>query len=111
MSVIHVVLFKYKSSATAEDVQNVCSEMLALKSGCLHPTTQTTYIKSLTGGTNNSPEPHQNGFTHAFVVEFASVEDREYYVDQDPIHQAFKTNAGPTIEKVCVLDYTVGVFE
>ncbi|KAK6452903.1 hypothetical protein FP744_10009154 [Trichoderma asperellum] len=74
MSVIHVVLFKYKSSATAEAVQN-------------------------------------NGFTHAFVVEFASVEDRDYYVDQDPIHQAFKTNAGPTIEKVCVLDYTVGVFE
>ncbi|EHK42218.1 uncharacterized protein TrAtP1_011901 [Trichoderma atroviride] len=111
MSVIHIVLFKYKSSATAEAVQNAVSEMLALKSGCLHPTTQTTYIKALTGGINNSPENLQNGFTHAFVVEFASVEDRDYYVDKDPIHEAFKTNNGPTIEKACVLDYTVGVFE
>lgn len=76
MSVIHIVMFKYKSSASTEAVQNVrirerlaliatanpefyqqaCSEMLALKSSCLHPTTQTAYIKSLTGGLNNSPE-------------------------------------------------------
>ncbi|KAM0461630.1 hypothetical protein ACHAPV_004338 [Trichoderma viride] len=111
MSVIHIVLFKFKSSATAEAVQNAVSEMLALKSDCLQPTTQTAYIKSFTGGINNSPENLQNGFTHAFVVEFASVEDRDYYVDKDPVHEAFKTNNGPIIEKVCVLDYTVGVFE
>lgn len=31
----------------------------------------------------------QKGYTHAFVVEFASVEDRDYYVKEDEKHRAF----------------------
>jgi hypothetical protein len=37
-------------------VLQIYSKMLGLKDGCLHPTSQKPYIKSLTGGTNNSPE-------------------------------------------------------
>ncbi|KAJ6447147.1 hypothetical protein O9K51_01922 [Purpureocillium lavendulum] len=111
MAVVHVVLFQFKSTAGADAVQKVCSAMLALHGGCMHPTSQKPYIQSVTGGTNNSPEPHQNGLTHGFVVQFDSTEDRDYYVNDDPVHQGFKDLAGPIIEKVCVLDYTAGVFE
>lgn len=31
--------------------------MLALKHGCIHPTTKAPYIRSSTGGKNYSPEP------------------------------------------------------
>jgi hypothetical protein len=34
----------------------VCSDLLALKDNCLTATTQTPYIKSVTGGINSSPE-------------------------------------------------------
>lgn len=33
--------------------------MLGLKDGCIHPTTQKQYIKSLTGGKDNSIEGAQ----------------------------------------------------
>lgn len=33
-----------------------CDRMLALKYQCIHPTSQEPYIKSSTGGVNNSPE-------------------------------------------------------
>ena len=32
--------------------------MLALSEKCLHPTSQKPYIKSFSGGKNNSPEGH-----------------------------------------------------
>jgi hypothetical protein len=46
--------------------------MLALRNLCVHPTSQQTYIKSLTGGLDNSPEGLQvcqgtQKLTHFFV--------------------------------------------
>jgi hypothetical protein len=35
--------------------------MLALEEKCIHPTSQTPYIKSFSGGKNNSPEGHAVG--------------------------------------------------
>jgi hypothetical protein len=32
--------------------------MLGLKDQCIHPTSQKQYIKSFSGGKNNSPEGH-----------------------------------------------------
>ena len=52
----------------------------------------------------------QEGLTHGFVVQFTSKEDRDYYVNQDPAHEAFKSTAGPFIEKAVVFDFQDGVF-
>ena len=52
----------------------------------------------------------KNGLTHAFVVEFDTPEDRDYYVRDDPVHQGFVKSAGPIIEKAIVVDYAAGVF-
>lgn len=52
----------------------------------------------------------QNGITHAFVAEFASAEDRDYYTHKDPAHLAFVQSLSGVIEKVQVIDYTPGVY-
>ena len=48
--------------------------------------------------------------THAFVIEFASVEDRDYNVNKDPAHHELKKFVGSHIAKAQVFDYENGVF-
>lgn len=52
----------------------------------------------------------QGGFTHGFVVEFASQADRDYYVSKDPSHQAFVAKNSPRFDDVRVIDYEKGVY-
>ncbi|KAL7952184.1 dabb domain-containing protein [Trichoderma compactum] len=110
MSISHTVLFQFKAEAMADDVKAACTRFLALKGSCIHPTTGTKYIISLKGGKDNSPETLQNGITHGFVVEFASAEDRDYYVTTDPAHQAFVKSIGGLVEKAIVVDFSDGVY-
>ena len=84
--------------------------MLALKTNCIHPDTGKPYIKASSGGVNNSIEGLADGFTHAFVVEFESVEDRDYYVKKDPAHAAFLKSLGGVLVKPLVIDFTAGAF-
>ncbi|KAJ5782626.1 hypothetical protein N7457_004400 [Penicillium paradoxum] len=109
MSITHLVLFQFKSDVAAEAIQAACGRMLDLKDNCLHPSSQKPYIKSASGGKDNSPEGIQNGITHAFVVEFASAEDRDYYVQSDPVHQGFIKSLDGLVEKAQVIDFTNGV--
>jgi len=44
------------------------------------------------------------------VVEFASKEDRGYYVFKDPAHQAFVKSIDGKVEDFRVLDYEPGSF-
>ncbi|KAK0719035.1 stress responsive A/B barrel domain-containing protein [Apiosordaria backusii] len=109
-AVTHVVLFKFKPELDAAAVDVACAKILALKENCFAPNSQHAYIRSITGGRDNSPESLQNGMTHAFVVQFENTDDRNYYVEQDPAHLAFKKEIEPLVEKVTVLDYINGVF-
>ena len=52
----------------------------------------------------------QAGFTHAFVMEFANEEDRDYYAAEDQAHLEFKKSVRPMLERVENLDYTPGVY-
>jgi hypothetical protein len=54
-------------------------------------------------------DDYQHGFTHAFVVEFANTEDRDYYVKSDPAHLDFVGKASGVVEKALVMDYTTNV--
>lgn len=129
--------------------------MLALKTACIHPTTNQPYIKSSVGGIDMSIEnlqvrtygvgvsrspgschhlslverggqkngtnsglcadwvrPHnvQGGFSHAFVVEFETVEDRDHYVKKDEAHINFVKSLDGIVEAVRVMDFTPGSF-
>ncbi|KAK4194684.1 stress responsive A/B barrel domain-containing protein [Triangularia verruculosa] len=109
-TVTHIVLFKFKSDLDGGAIDVAAAKILSLKENCLSPNSQNAYIKSITGGRDNSPENLQNGMTHAFVVQFENTDDRNYYVEQDPAHLAFKKEIEPLVEKVMVLDYINGVF-
>jgi hypothetical protein len=54
--------------------------------------------------------PRQNPFTHAFVVEFESAEDRDYYVDKDPAHTEFKKFIFDLLGHIQVVDFEPGNF-
>lgn len=94
----HVVLFKFKDSATPDQVQAVEAAFKALPSK----------INTITGfewGTNVSPEGKDDGFTHCFFVTFKDKAGLEVYLPH-PDHQAFGVLLRPILDKVLVIDYT-----
>jgi hypothetical protein len=52
----------------------------------------------------------QNGFTHAFVLEFENEEDRNFYAKQDEAHLAFVATLEGLVDVAQVLDYTPGKY-
>ncbi|WP_374759442.1 Dabb family protein [Dyadobacter fanqingshengii] len=93
----HVVLFKFKDSATPAQIKEVEEAFKALPS-------KIKEIKGLEWGTNNSPEGLSQGFTHAFFVTFDDEAGREVYLPH-PDHKAFGKVLGPHLDKVLVIDY------
>lgn len=93
----HVVLFKFKDESSAAEVKKVEDAFLGLSS-------KIEQIQDLEWGINNSPEGLDQGFTHCFLVTFASEEDRAIYLPH-PDHQAFVDVLGPHLDKVLVVDY------
>jgi hypothetical protein len=95
----HVVSFKFKATATADDVKKVETSFADLKN-------KIPQIKSLQWGTNISPEKLNKGFTHCWVLTFNSAKDRDTYLDH-PDHKAFGKNLSPVLEDVFVIDFVV----
>lgn len=93
----HVVLFKFKETATAEQVKEVEDAFRALPSKI--PT-----IVDFEWGTNNSPENLAQGFTHCFYVTFNDAAGRAVYLPH-PAHKAFGKVLHPILDKVLVVDY------
>ncbi len=93
----HVVMFKFKESATTADIQKVENAFAALPS-------KIAAISDFEWGLNNSPEGLDKGFTHVFFVSFNSEADREIYLPH-PAHKAFVDVLSPHLEDVMVMDY------
>ncbi|MDT7829759.1 Dabb family protein [Pricia sp. S334] len=93
----HVVMFKFKETATQDDIRKVQEAFSALPS-------KIPQIASYEWGTNNSPEGLDKGFTHVFFLTFDSEADRGVYLPH-PDHKAFGEILGPHLEDVLVLDY------
>ncbi|CAG8938043.1 unnamed protein product [Penicillium salamii] len=110
MSITHIVLFQFKLNAEEASIRDACNRMAALKDTCLHPSSKKPYIKSASGGKDNSPEGAQEGITHAFVVHFENAADRDYYVKIDPVHQEFVRSLDGLVERAQVIDFTDGIF-
>lgn len=93
----HVVSFKFKADAKKEQIDGVVAAFRDLK-------TKIPAIKEFSWGTNVSPEKHDKGFTHAFILSFSSEKDRDIYLVH-PDHKAFGGIVGPVLADVFVLDY------
>lgn len=93
----HIVLFKFKESSTAADVARIVAAFRALPS-------KIDAIQAFEWGTDISPEGKSQGFTHCFVVTFATEAARDAYLPH-PAHQEFVSIVGPHVDKVCVVDF------
>ncbi|XOV93770.1 MAG: Dabb family protein [Bacteroidota bacterium] len=93
----HVVMLKFKESATDADIKSVEDAFIGLKS-------KIKEIKDLEWGINYSPEGLNKGFTHCFFLTFDSEEDRAIYLPH-PDHKEFGKVLGPHLEDVTVIDY------
>ena len=93
----HVVLFKFKTDATTEDINEVEVAFTSLPA-------KIPQIVDYEWGLNNSPEGLEKGFTHCFFLTFNSEADRAIYLPH-PDHKAFGDIVGPVLEDVLVVDY------
>ena len=93
----HVVCFKFKSTATSDDIKQVEAAFAALQE-------KVPGIESLKWGTNVSKEQRNKGFTHCFVLTFKSEKDRDAYLEH-PEHKAFGKLVGPVVDDVFVIDF------
>ena len=95
--VVHLVTLKFKDGTTPEQIEAVVNAFRDLPA-------KIPQISSLEWGTNVSPEKHDKGFTHAFVLTFKTDKDRDDYLVH-PDHKEFGKILGPVLGDVFVLDF------
>src|SRR2546430_11803093 len=93
----HVVSFKFKATATPQEIRKVEQAFEALKK-------KIGQVATLEWGTNVSKEKFDKGFTHCFILTFKSEKDRDGYTEH-PEHKAFVAMAMPAVEDVFVIDF------
>lgn len=94
---VHLVSFKFKDTASKEDIRKV-EEAFAALPGTI------SQIASFEWGTNVSPEKHDKGFTHGFILTFRTEKDRDDYLVH-PDHKKFGALVGPVLADVFVVDF------
>lgn len=93
----HIVMYKFKETASKADVQQVIDAFAALPS-------KIDAIVSLEHGPNVSPEGKSDGLTYCFVVTFRDEAGRDAYL-KHPAHDAYVSVVKDRREKVIVFDY------
>jgi hypothetical protein len=93
----HVVLFKFKSTSTPDDVKKIVEAFGELPK-------KISEIHSFEWGTDVSPEGKSQGFTHCFLVTFKTEKDRDTYLPH-AAHKEFVGIVGPHVAGVLVVDY------
>lgn len=93
----HVVAFKFKDTATKDDIKKVETAFRDLKK-------KIKEIVSYEWGINNSPENLNKGCTHGFLLTFNNEKDRDAYLVH-PDHKEFGKLVGPLLGDVFVIDF------
>ena len=97
----HIVVFKYKSTATPAQIEEVTTAFVALKN-------KIPGITSFEYGVNNSPENLNKGFTHVYLLTFKDAQARDNYLPH-PEHKKFGELMGKlgVLEEPFVVDFEV----
>jgi hypothetical protein len=93
----HALFLKFKDSATGEQVKEVEEALAKLPSQC-------DTIKAFEWGKNNSPEKHDEGFTHCYMFTFDNAKGLKAYA-ASPEHKAVLEKIIASAEKGRVLDF------
>lgn len=96
-SIRHVVLIRFKSGTPPATVAEIEAAFAGLKDSI-------GAIEALEWGTNCSPEGKDQGFSHCFLLTFASAAERDAYLPH-PEHRAFSALLRPHVDQVLVIDY------
>jgi hypothetical protein len=96
----HVVLFRWKPETGAEKIREIEDAFRALPA-------RIPQIADFEWGRDVSAQGLSQGFTHCFVVSFASEADRDTYAPH-PDHAAFIAQSRPYVDGLLALDYFVG---
>ena len=93
----HIVLFRYKPEVTPAQLDEINRAFQDLKR-------QIPQVKDFERGINNSPEGLDKGFTHGYLITFASEEDRAAYLPH-PAHRKFVELLGGKLDEPFVFDF------
>ncbi|MEO7911755.1 MAG: Dabb family protein [Roseiflexaceae bacterium] len=95
----HVVVFKYKSHVSEDQIRQVTDAFRSLQQ-------KIPGIRAFEHGVNNSPEGKNLGFTHVYTLTFDSVAARDDYLPH-PEHAGFGVLLGQlnVLADVFVVDY------
>lgn len=94
----HVVFFKFKPSATPEQVKEIEKAFAELPK-------KIPGVVGYEWGTSESVEKLNDGYTHCFFVSFKDKAGLEAYLPHEA-HKAFGAKLKPLLEKAFVFDYT-----
>jgi hypothetical protein len=95
----HVVVFKYKPTATPDQIGQVTRAFAALQQSI-------PGITAFEHGVNNSPENKNLGFTHVYLMTFTDAAARDTYLPH-PEHRKFGQLLGQLgiLDDAFVVDY------
>ncbi|MEO0475194.1 MAG: Dabb family protein [Planctomycetota bacterium] len=93
----HVVVFKFKETATDTQIEQINKDFAALQDAIPE-------IVAFEQGVNISPEGLDQGFTHVYLVTFKDKAGLEIYLPH-PAHKAFVEKLLPLLEQPFVVDY------
>lgn len=98
-AVRHVVVFKYKPTATPDQIRQVTEAFAALQQSI-------PGITAFEHGVNNSPENKNLGFTHVYLMTFTDAAARDTYLPH-PEHRKFGQLLGQLgiLDDAFVVDY------
>lgn len=97
--VSHIVCFKFRDDVSPEQIAQTVKGFRRLAK-------RLSLVQSIKYGINNSPEKLNAGFTHCFVLTFASTTDRDKYLVH-PEHTQFSQSIAPLLasDGVLVIDF------
>ncbi|HLC51539.1 MAG TPA: Dabb family protein [archaeon] len=95
MTVVHVVLFKWKGGVKPEDIEGAFEEISALEKKCKG-------LEGIMWGENSSE--FSEGFTHVLVVLAKNKASLEGY-RKHPLHKSIDKDIGKMQERIMSVDF------
>ncbi|MBN1392906.1 MAG: Dabb family protein [Sedimentisphaerales bacterium] len=93
----HVVLFEFKETATAEQIEETETRFREMAMGMKE-------VFDFEWGTDVSGSDRAQGFTHCFILTFTSKANLDKY-KTDPVHNELRAATQPYIKNMLVIDY------
>ena len=93
----HVVMFGWKPEVPADTIREIEDTFRALPA-------KIPQVAAFEWGIDISVQGFSRGFTHCFVISFASEADRDAY-QAHPDHQAFLALGRPNVAQLLTFDY------